>query len=443
MKQGLVWGPCVGAIIAIGACNGSSASSRETPPHHDAGLPDAAVAPLADVVVAPLADVASIGARQIDSLDARDLRAICEAANQRSNGCTETALRTTTTTADCKASESACFAQYGDAGYKPSCNSDLMWNGTTCTATVDQYLDCVSSFQSALSCDKAGYAIATDACTAVMNACPAFTQFHISGKLPPCTAEESAGNPVRTDDDIYGADGCTSPPARFIVLGDSIADCTGVDMNTTVCAPNLIAEHLRASLGPTLAFETHAVDGAKVEDLLSQAMKVAGGPEHVYVWTYCMGNDLTDVATGTTDVSTLVTGYKAMFDYFADTSRFPGGATFLLNTQYNPNDECRVPGAKSYPASIDDLIISVNKTLILDVAEARPDAVAIDQLPDFLGHGNNANVHGCPYCGPDNTSWMNDVLHPNAAGNIHIAEKWYKAVDAMTGPACSRDAGSD
>ncbi len=90
-----------------------------------------------------------------------------------------------------------------------------------------------------------------------------------------------------------------------------------------------------------------------------------------------------------------------------------------------------------------DLIVSVNKTLILDVAQTRPDAVAIDQLPDFLGHGNNANTSGCPYCGADNTQWISDSLHPNMAGNIHIAEKWYKAIDAMTGPACRRDAGSD
>jgi hypothetical protein len=83
--------------------------------------------------------------------------------------------------------------------------------------------------------------------------------------------------------------------------------------------------------------------------------------------------------------------------------------------------------------------INVNRELILKAAESRPDALAIDQLPDFLGHGNNADTHGCPYCGSDNTQWISDTLHPNAIGNRHIAEKWYRALASVTGPACSRD----
>jgi hypothetical protein len=318
-----------------------------------------------------------------------------------------------------------------------------VFNASACSITVDEYLACVTSFQHALSCENAGYTVATEACKVLANECPAFSPIQLAGKPPPCTPEESAGKPLRDESDVYGADGCIAPPARFVVLGDSIADCTGTHGDPAFCAPTLIAEHLRTTVAAGLVFETHAAAGRKVEDLLPQAMEVAGGPGHVYVWTYAMGNDLANVYTGATNIDTLVAGYAAMFDYFTDAKRFPDGATFLLNTQYNPNDECSVPGVHTYPAGVDALIASVNRKVILDVAEARKDAVAIDELPDFLGHGNNADTHGCPFCGADNTPWISDVLHPNQTGNVHIAEKWNHALDAMTGPACAADAGRD
>jgi hypothetical protein len=130
-----------------------------------------------------------------------------------------------------------------------------------------------------------------------------------------------------------------------------------------------------------------------------------------------------------------------VFDHFADTGRFPGGATFLLNTQYTTLDECYVEGAKqSLPASVVPVMIAMNKKLFIDVAEARSDAVAVDQYADFLGHGVNGKISGCSYCSTDNTPWTDDGIHPNVLGHAKIAAHWIKAVDQMFGNACA-DAG--
>jgi hypothetical protein len=269
-------------------------------------------------------------------------------------------------------------------------------------------------------------------CASLSARCPALaSSFHIAGKPLPCTPEESAGKPVHTGDDIYGADGCRPVPARFIVLGDSIADCTGVTGDG--CAPDLIVAYLQTHGAPDVVLETHAKDGAVVADLRQQAEEVQGGPGHVYVWTYAIGNDL---LAGNPDGATLVEGYASMFDYFTDSDRFPEGATFLLNTQYNPKDECTPPGVMRRPG-IDALIRQLNQQVFIDVAEARDDTVAVDQLPDFLGHGDNADITGCPYCGADNTPWLFSI-HPNALGHAHIAAKWEVALAAMLGPGCGR-----
>jgi hypothetical protein len=163
---------------------------------------------------------------------------------------------------------------------------------------------------------------------------------------------------------------------------------------------------------------------------------VAGGSGHVYVWTYCIGNDLSG---GNFDATSLKAGYEEMFDYFTDATRFPDGATFLLNTQYNPYDDCRVLGGAgaTIPSTVDQRIVDVNRAVFLDVAEARSDTVAIDQLPDFLGHGENANFSGCPYCGADNTTWLGFGPHPNVIGQSHIADKWIALFKSMLAGKCN------
>src|SRR4030095_9900802 len=114
------------------------------------------------------------------------------------------------------------------------------------------------------------------------------------------------------------------------------------------------------------------------------------------------------------------------------------GATFLLNTQYSPYDECGdPPGPKTGVPLADEIWLQeVNRRLFLDVAEQRNDTVAVDHYPDWPPRGDNANILGCPHCGADNTSWMYDRNHPNAIGHRHIADKWKVVLERMYASSC-------
>jgi hypothetical protein len=97
------------------------------------------------------------------------------------------------------------------------------------------------------------------------------------------------------------------------------------------------------------------------------------------------------VTNPNSDLEPLRAKFEEVFAYFNDKSLFPGGATFLLNTQYGPHDQCDAPEAHAYggPALVARLL-EINRIMFLDVAEARSNTVAIDHYPDFLGHADNA-----------------------------------------------------
>ena len=71
--------------------------------------------------------------------------------------------------------------------------------------------------------------------------------------------------------------------------------------------------------------------------------------------------------------------------------------------------------------------------MFVDRAIERADTVAIDQYPDWLGHGDNADNARCPHCyRDDNPHWLiGDGVHPSATGQRHIADKWKVAIDAI------------
>jgi hypothetical protein len=397
------------------ACSDDSARPSPAGNGGDGGQEEAAAA----------VDLSAIGSRLLGTLDRAERVALCQEETRRIDPCLELARRTSTTPDGCRTALTAC--QRDHATFSAECDGPAGVPTDGCAVSVDAYLACIDGWQSGLSCDGAGIWVAPSACAEVTQACPSLaSMFHIEGRPAPCTPEESANKPVRTSDDIYGLDTCRPTPARFIVLGDSIAECASTPRSE--CAPTLVFDYLKAHASSSLTFENHAVDGTRVSDLVSQAAQVEGGPGHVFVWIYSIGNDLLG---GATDPVPLVEGYKNLFDYFSDRSRFPGGATFLLNTQYEPYDQCAVPGvANPGSPAITQLIKDMNQKVFLDVAEARPDTIAIDHYPDFLGHGENADVSGCPYCGADNTPWVYAV-HPTVAGYAHMAAKWETALDEM------------
>jgi hypothetical protein len=332
--------------------------------------------------------------------------------------------------------QNACESVLSACRAAPSHATPVDCRGVTiegpCPVTVSQYLACADAFQNAITCQTAGYRIPTPAaCEAVQSTCPSLGSFNRDGKPPPCAADAGAGSSV-SPDYVHGLDGCRPTPTRFVVLGDSIADCVSAGVDATSCGPDLIAARIRATYASSLVFESHALAGARVGDLPSQASAVAGGPGHVFVWIYAIGNDL---LAGNIDYPEWSRDFDEVFAWFSDTTRFPDGATFLMNTQYSPYDECNAP-------PLEHTLREANQRVFLDGYASRSDTVVVDQYTSFLGHGEHANDAACPHCGADNSSWLSlDGIHPSALGYAHIAENWDLAIDAMLGARC-RDGGS-
>jgi hypothetical protein len=340
----------------------------------------------------------------------------------------------------CEASLAACRASTLADTPPSRCDGTTYVGRRSCEATTAEYFACIDAWNAAFTCDAARYRIPTPAaCEAILPRCPLLDGLvSRDGPEPHCDPFE--GEPVPdTNDDVVGGDGCRPPPTRFVVLGDSIATCFVTPYEH--CGPYRIADELRRLYSPDVVFETHAVNGAMTADLPAQARQVAGGPGHLAVWIWAIGNDFlgrmydfrdpVDLARAFDDWTA---AWAEVFAYFGDAERFPDGVTFLLNTQYTPGDECPLDPADK---DLEAVLREVNRRLFLDVARERPDTIAIDQYPDWLGHGSRSDVKGCPHCGPDNTRWLLDV-HPNDLGHEHIAAKWSVALEGMYGGSCSR-----
>jgi lysophospholipase L1-like esterase len=227
----------------------------------------------------------------------------------------------------------------------------------------------------------------------------------------------------------------------MVTLGDSIAAC--FIPGFTTCAPSVISDYLRERYAPDLEYRSLAVGGAVTADILGQASQVPPGPGHLLVWIYVGGNDLlrcaqADLPKTQACVESLMAAlpgrWSEIFAYFSDRQRFPDGVTFMLNTQYSPYDQCTHPLGPERLAYAEATIQRFNRDIIMQPALERGDAVAVDQYPDFLGHADNANHGGCPYCSrDDNSDWLFDGTHPHVRGGQHIADKWKVAIDRLYG----------
>lgn len=401
-------------------------------------------APLAAYAAPPLD---KLRPRMLTELTDKQARRVCEAANDVQDLCA-IAGRSQETIEACEDTVELCRAQESEP--QIDCSLAHFDFGPDCVATVDQYLTCVEAWNGALECSGINQTWSSPpdvqpGCFPLLEACPHLISEYgdPATYVPPCDAENS---PVRVDedDDVRGLDSCRPVPSRLVVLGDSIAACTfPVDPDgSTACAPELIAEYLREHYAPELSYEHHAFPGARTAHGILQAQQVTPGPGHVFVWVYMGGNDIgpcsssDDAAlTACADrvIAQLHAEWEPILAYFSDAALFPDGATFLLNTQYPLGDECAAPGATGRPMSeVAALkLLEYNQRLFIDRALERADTIAVDQYPDWLGHGINADNARCPHCyRDDNTTWLSDRLHPSATGQRHIAEKWYVAIDA-------------
>lgn len=406
--------------LALAGCSESPKTPGRVGPVNP---PDAARNGAGDAAV----DLSRIGTKALDSLTQEEARSVCVEDARRTDPCLSVALSHRDPDS-CRISLDGCEANRRDGGAQfDGCSDPSYGAAGTCATTVDEYLACIDAWNATQTCDHAGFVISTPTeCVPVVDGCLQFANaFHQVGRPPPCDPTES---PKDTNDDIFGADGCRPVPSRFVVLGDSIAQCFAE--SSDVCASYLIPNFIRTIYAPDLIFETHAAVGARTADLPAQAQMVQGGSGHVVVYLWAIGNDL---LAGTLDFPGWEAAWSEVFAYFTDTTRFPDGVTFLLNGQYSIYDEC----GTAQETGLEGTLRDVNKRLFLDVAEARPDTVAIDHYPDWLGHTGHANERGCPHCGSDNSSWLGAGPHPNALGYAHITDKWKMVLTAMYGGTCA------
>jgi hypothetical protein len=372
-------------------------------------------------------------ARALSSLSAGESKLFCEEDARRSDPCILEGMQARDR-ASCTARVATCRAGLNTMQLGASCDApeDL----SRCSVTVQQYFDCLDAWSRVYVCDNAGFEIDTPAACEPVGACGLTDQgsqdFMQVGPPPPCDPG-SPPRPPDDDDDIIGLDGCAPIPGKLVALGNSIADCG----DKPGCAPKQLAGYIREQYAPSLKYENHAANASDLEDLMRQAGMVEPGPGHVAVWLFAFPSEPTSLALDTWKAQ-----MNALMDYFTDPARFPDGATFMVNTQFNPSDECSLvgPAYTAAPLSADQnqALRTINQQLFVELGVSREDTVTIDEYPDFLGHASHANMRGCPYCSTDNTSWVADSVHPNEAGYNHIFQKWRIAVDEMYGGKCTR-----
>jgi lysophospholipase L1-like esterase len=231
-------------------------------------------------------------------------------------------------------------------------------------------------------------------------------------------------------------------PTRLVVLGDSIAACTNIGQDSGPdCGLRKLYDYVKASYAPALVYDNQALGGAVTGDVPTRQLpRVKTGPGHVLVVIYVGGNDLSkymfafDPAAErgfTTDLPAVKAAWDRIFEFFQDRARFPDGVTVVMNNQYNPFDDC---SAAPYfiSAKKHELLARFNQELAA-IAAAKG-ARLTDQYTPYRGHGHHYNVARCPHYAAGATPFMDDLIHPNAAGHDNLFQQWKRVVDQLYRP---------
>lgn len=237
---------------------------------------------------------------------------------------------------------------------------------------------------------------------------------------------------------------CAPTPSRLVVLGDSIAACFGVQgKQAASCGPKAFHESLASSYAPGIEYDNQAVNGAVTRGVVStQLGTVTTGPGHVLVLIYVGGNDLqnyllqADAAAQAGlrgDLPGIADDWRSVFSFFNDTAMFPDGATIIMNNQYNPFDDCTAPPYNL--SAIKAELLGEYNVVLQGLAEEQDNVTITDQYTSYLGHGHHYSVASCPHYQAGLEPFMNDLIHPNAAGHANLATQWNKTADDLYG-AC-------
>ena len=247
--------------------------------------------------------------------------------------------------------------------------------------------------------------------------------------------------------DPSGGEICGDIPTRMMFFGDSLFACYGQDggKDAPSCGARLAHEYLAENYAPEVTYENLAVSGAVTRDVVMDQMPGApvGMPGHTLVVIWIGGNDISglllssDADADSTYHDQLAPELEMLWDemlaFVDDPANFPDGATLIINTQFNPFDDCSAdPYAFMSPLKT-ELLAEYNEVL-RDRVSGRPNTYLADQFPVFLGHGHHFATESCPYYTPDSAYWMlggTDLVHPNGLGHVSIAGTLDGTIDAV------------
>ncbi len=251
------------------------------------------------------------------------------------------------------------------------------------------------------------------------------------------------GNDVTGDPS--GGEVCGDIPTRMMFFGDSLFACFGQQgkIEGQTCSARLSHEYLEETYAPGVTYENLAVSGAVTRDVVNMQLPGApvGMPGHTLVVIWVGGNDISplllqsDAAAEDAYRNDLVPEFETLWNsieaWVDDPANFPDGATLVINTQFNPFDDCSAdPFAFMSPLKT-ELLGEYNDTLRARVA-ARPNTYLSDQYPVFLGHGHHYATEACPNYEAGSAYWMlggADLVHPNGLGHVSIAGTLNGALD--------------
>ncbi len=259
------------------------------------------------------------------------------------------------------------------------------------------------------------------------------------------SADDSSSGGGEVTGDPSGGEVCGDIPTRMMFFGDSLFACFGQDgkIESETCSARLSHEYLAENYAPGVTYENLAISGAVTSDVLNMQMPGAsvGMPGHTLVVIWVGGNDIQplllqpDPAAEDTYRNDLVPMFETQWDqieaWVDDPANFPDGATLIVNTQFNPFDDCSAaPFAFMSPLKT-QLLGEYNDTLRARV-DARPNTYLSDQYPVFLGHGHHYGTESCPNYEEGAAYWMlggTDLVHPNGLGHVSIAGTLNGAID--------------
>jgi lysophospholipase L1-like esterase len=249
------------------------------------------------------------------------------------------------------------------------------------------------------------------------------------------------GDPATVPDASTGVvHKCPARPKRVIVLGDSITNCTVIGGPTSAdCVSKQFFDHVKEKWAPDAVYDNVAVGGALTEGIKTQMSGLTTGPGAVLVMIYIGGNDLAPYifqsdAAAMSAYNQIMPGIKGdwdgIFAFFEDTTKFPDGATIVMNKQYNPFDDCTAP-PYNLSALKNNLLVMFNAVLTDFANQHFEHTIIVDQYTSYLGHGHHYNVSTCPHYMANATPYMKDLIHANADGNKHLSEQMNAAVDDL------------